>query len=264
MISDVTSVFDRPDFNRALFHPRKNKSPKPPGSQDVFVDVAGDAKLHLRIYDSPGAEVMLLLFHGNGEVVADYDDLADKYERKVGVSLAVVDYRGYGQSTGTPTLRSSIGDAIPVLEAALKFVRRRKLVVMGRSLGGALAAEVCRNERPEVAGFVFESVSSDLIGVAKRRRFDLGDPLTPEDAAVLDPLPKFAHCHVPALVLHGEDDQIVPAAEAEGTFLALPTANRTKVLVPGCGHNDLFRSEVYWMVLQRFVASLGASKDAPR
>lgn len=254
----MTSVFDRPDFNRALFHPRRTKSPTPPGSKDVFVDVEGDARLHLRLHDRPGTEVLLLLFHGNGEVVADYDDLADAFERKVGVSLAVADYRGYGQSTGTPTLRASIGDALPIVEAALKLVRRRKLIVMGRSLGGALAAEVCRHERPEVAAFIFESVSSDLEGVAKRRRFDLGDPLTPDDRAVLDPLPKFGHCHVPALVLHGEDDQIVPAAEAEGTFLALPTANRTKVLLPGCGHNDLFRSDVYWMVLQRFVASIAA------
>lgn len=252
----VTTIFDRPEFNRALFFPRRTSSPRPPGSRDLFVEVEGGAKLHVRVHERPATEAMVLLFHGNGEVVADYDDLADVWERKVGASLAVVDYRGYGQSTGTPTLRASIGDAAPVLDAVLRESHRRQLVVMGRSLGGHMAAEICRLERPEVKGFVFESVSSDLIGVAKRRRFELGTPLTDEDRAVLDPLPKFAHCHVPALVLHGEEDQIVPAAEAEATFSAIPGAHRTKVLIPGRGHNDVSRSDVYWVVLNRFVASL--------
>jgi hypothetical protein len=258
----VTTVFDRPDFNKALFFARKTKSPKPPGSKDLFVDVAQDARVHVRLHDRPGTQALVLLFHGNGEVVADYDDLADTYERKVGASLAVADFRGYGQSTGTPTLRAIIADAAPVLDAVVKELRRRALVVVGRSLGGAMAAEICRLERPEIRGFVFESVSSDLLGVARRRRFDLGTPLSAEDAAVLDPLPKFAHCNVPALVLHGEDDQIVPATEAEATFSALPTAHRTKVLLPGCGHNDVPRSDIYWVVLSRFVQSIVSPESA--
>lgn len=257
----MTTIFDRPEFNRALFFPRRTTSPKPAGSTDLFVDVADGAKLHVRIHDRPATEALILLFHGNGEVVADYDALADVYERKVGASLAVVDFRGYGQSTGTPTLRASIGDAPLVLDAVAREAHRRVLIVMGRSLGGALAAEICRLERPEVKGFIFESVSSDLIGVAKRRRFDLGTPLTDEERALFDPLPKFARCQVPALVLHGEDDQIVPAAEAEGTFSAIPNAHRTKVLIPGHGHNDVSRSEIYWVVLNRFVASLLPKPD---
>ncbi len=259
----MTTIFDRPEFNRALFFARRDKSPKPPGSKDLFVDVADGAKLHVRIHERPATEALILLFHGNGEVVADYDELADVYEQRAGASLAVVDFRGYGQSTGTPTLRASIGDAAPVLDAVVKLVRRRALVVMGRSLGGAMAAEICRLERPEVAGFIFESVSSDLEGVAKRRRFELGAPLSTDDLAVLDPMPKFSHCHVPALVLHGEDDQIVPAAEAEGTFSALPNAHRTKVLLPGCGHNDLSRSDIYWVVLSRFIASITKQSESP-
>ncbi len=259
----VTTIFDRPEFNRALFFCRRDSSPKPIGSKDLFVDVSDGAKLHVRIHERPTTDALVLLFHGNGEVIADYDELANVYEQRVGASLAVVDFRGYGRSTGTPTLRNSIGDAGAILDAVLPELGRRALIVMGRSLGGALAAEICRLERPEVQGFVFESVSSDLIGVAKRRRFDLGAPLTDEDRAVLDPLPKFGHCKVPALVLHGEDDQIVPAAEAEATFTAIPNAHRTKVLIPGRGHNDVSKSDIYWIVLNRFVASITKTEPKP-
>ena len=96
-------------------------------------------------------------------------------------TLAVVDYRGYGQSTGTPTLRASIGDAIPVLDAALKFVRRRHLVVMGRSLGGALAAAIYfligRTLRPKVSlpsylAVVYGSAAVFLFDHAGRPSYD--------------------------------------------------------------------------------------------
>jgi hypothetical protein len=132
----VTTVFDRPDFNKALFFARKTKSPKPPGSKDLFVDVAQDARVHVRLHDRPGTQALVLLFHGNGEVVADYDDLADTYERKVGASLAVADFRGYGQSTGTfPALATAQAPRVARSHGGSSSIRYRPL--RGRFSRGA-------------------------------------------------------------------------------------------------------------------------------
>jgi len=237
------SLFDTDAFNRALFYPQPITSPAPAGAEDVRV---GPERLHLRIYGPPSRAV-LLLFHGNGEVVADYDELAPRYAEKVGVSLAVMDYRGYGQSGGVPTLRSAIADAQPVLDAVIG--RGLPVIVMGRSLGGALAAELCKVERPEVKGFVFESAPSNLEGIVARR--GIRDKPTLEDRAVFDPLPKMARCKTPALVMHGEEDALISIDEAVQTMSALP--NGRLVRIPGRGHNDVSEHPLYWEALGEFV-----------
>ena len=95
----------------------------------------------------------LLLFHGNGEVVADYDDQAALFAA-AGANLAVMDYPGYGNERGTPTLRAIITDALAVYErSAAQFV-------MGRSLGSACAAELYARVAPR--GFILESGFVDL------------------------------------------------------------------------------------------------------
>ena len=94
--------FDSEEFNERLFFPRPDVSACPAGAVDLRVPVSG-ATLHLRLHPSADARCTVLLFHGNGEVVADYDDYARSYAR-AGATLAVVDFRGYGASTGTSTL----------------------------------------------------------------------------------------------------------------------------------------------------------------
>ncbi len=95
-----------------------------------------DGRIHLRQHRLPDALARVLFFHGNGEVVADYDDVAPKFAA-AGAELWVADYRGYGQSEGVPTLRTLINDAHLIVAAV-----GGPLVVMGRSLGSAAAAEL--------------------------------------------------------------------------------------------------------------------------
>src|SRR5262249_27853587 len=101
----LMSIFDRHDFNERLFFPRTDTSPTPPGP--VELDLRGG---HVRRYAATPGLPTLLVFHGNGEVVADYDDQAARFAA-AGANLAVMDYRGYGKSHGTPTLRGILADA---------------------------------------------------------------------------------------------------------------------------------------------------------
>ena len=147
------------------------------------------ASLHVRIHRAAGARSTVLLFQGNGEVVADYDDSAGLYAR-AGVALAVMDYRGYGASSGTPTLRSALTTARLVLEAVRRWLGERglagsdgapsRLVVMGRSLGSACAAELYGARPNEVAGFILESGSSDLAALLRRRGLVVPNDLSPD------------------------------------------------------------------------------------
>ena len=95
------SPLDRPQIRSVMFYPRPDQSPAPAGGQDLFVPAADGAKLHARIY--PGSESLptIVFFHGNGEVVADYDEISLLYAR-FGLNFVACEYRGYGQSGGEP------------------------------------------------------------------------------------------------------------------------------------------------------------------
>ena len=240
----MPSLFDSPAFNQSLFYPRRDVSRAPDGARDLRVAVAPGVGLHLRIHHAPGAHAMVLLFHGNGEVVADYDATAGQCA-ELGVALAVVDYRGYGASDGVPTLRHALTDA---------HAGALPVVVMGRSLGSACAAELCQDAPASSPGFIFESGIADVYGTIRRRGLHLTAPLPEEDLAVFDPLRKFARCEARALVLHGEEDTIIPASEARLTFATLKSADKTLALVPHRGHNDLSQGFVYWEEFDGFLA----------
>lgn len=255
--------FDSAEFNERLFYPRPDVTPCPPGAVDLFVPVPR-AELHVRIHPAAGARAAVLLFHGNGEVVGDYDEAAGSYAR-AGASLAVVDYRGYGASTGAPTLRRTIADAPLVLAAVSDWLAAHAgeagpaaLVVMGRSLGSACAAELYGTRPPSVAGFILESGSSDLAGLVRRRGLPVPPALDPDDVATFDPVPKLARGAHPLLVLHGAGDDLIAPSEAERAFEAAGTADKRLVLIPGHGHNDVSRAPLYWSALRDFLAALGA------
>lgn len=248
----MTSIFDRDDFTASLFFPRPDATP-PGSATDLAVDVVG-AELHVRCHPAPTARCALLLFHGNGEVVADYDGASGRFAA-CGAALAVADYRGYGKSTGAPTLRTLIADA-PAVAAAVRDAMGLPLVVMGRSLGGAAAHALYAQPIADMIGVVLESTFTDLRGLIARRGLRAPDAFTADETATFDPLPKLAAGRLPLLVLHGERDALIPVGEAATALATAGSAVKQLVTIPGHGHNDLSFADGYWAALAGFVAAL--------
>ena len=233
------SIFDSREFNERLFFPRPDASAPPPGAVDTFVD-----GLHVRTHGN--GLPTLLLFHGNGEVVADYDDQAAHFAA-AGASLAVMDYRGYGRSEGSPTLRGIIDDATKIC-AEIK-----PAIVMGRSLGSACAAELYA--RGAAPAFVIESGFVDLVALILRRGLP-PQRLTADELAAFDPLPKLARGTAPLLVLHGARDELIDPDEARRAHDAAGTRDKRLVYIANRGHNDLSFAREYWDALAKFVGGL--------
>jgi uncharacterized protein len=103
----MISLLDHPVVARTLFFPRPSFAPPPPGARDVMLEVEHGVRLHARIHDAPDAVAVVVLFHGNGEVVSDYDAAAARFAQ-AGAALAVIDFRGYGRSGGTPGVRTLV------------------------------------------------------------------------------------------------------------------------------------------------------------
>ena len=254
----MPSLADDPRFSANAFFPRRDSSPKPPNAIDLMLAVDDETRVHARIHDAPSAIATLVLFHGNGEVVADYDALARSYE-DAGAKLVVVDYRGYGRSDGRPNVRTTIEDAPRVISALKPHLDALPVIVMGRSLGSMCAAELMREAPLSIAGFVLESGFTDVLAFARRRGIVL-DTMEDDDRALLCPLAKIARSRAPLLVLHGEDDTLIVPNEGRAAFAASTASDKTLVIVPGRGHNDLSFHPVYWGALASFVARVAATR----
>src|SRR3989304_2696028 len=97
------SPLDQPFLRQFIFYPRKDSAPCPGNAFDLSVRVTDGVSISCRFYTGQHEWPWVLFFHGNGEVVSDYDEISPFYHQGK-MNLVVADYRGYGTSSGTPTL----------------------------------------------------------------------------------------------------------------------------------------------------------------
>jgi alpha-beta hydrolase superfamily lysophospholipase len=114
-MSDLYTKIDNSVLLNFLFYPRRQHSKPSDGAFDLAVPVTGDVSIICRAYPVAAEKPWILYFHGNGEVVSDYDGIAHLY-RKRGLNLLVADYRGYGASGGKPTFAALVSDAGIILD----------------------------------------------------------------------------------------------------------------------------------------------------
>lgn len=196
----------------------------------------------------------VLLFHGNGENLATMErsGLFARLDR-VGVAYLAVDYPGYGRSGGTPGEESLVAGA----EAGLDRLRRlhpdRPAVVLGWSLGAAVAVQLAAHRPEEVDGLVLLSPWSRLSEVAAVHfPAPLAAPLVGNR---YDSLAAVSRVRAPALVIHGERDRIIPFAQGEAVATALAARSGVDtrwVPVAPAGHNDLLAEELPWREMAAF------------
>lgn len=255
---------DRPEILQHLFHPR----PEPPGatpptgSIELTIPVAPEVSLGARLHPAGAAAATLLFFHGNGEIVADYDDLGPLYAR-LGINFLAVDYRGYGRSGGRPTVSAMMADA----QAVLAFVRDYSegqgwtgpLLAMGRSLGSASALALAARHGDAIAGLIVESGFAyaepllRLLGVDTAR-------IGAQNLRVFDNIDMMRAVRRPTLIIHAERDHIIPFGDARALFEASPAADKTLLPIPAANHNDIFLRglEAYLQAVKGLVGRVSA------
>jgi pimeloyl-ACP methyl ester carboxylesterase len=234
-------LMDRPEILNILFFPRREEVPDTHNATNRFVKVAESVAVSCRFYRVRDNGPNILLFHGNGETAADYGYVAPFYQER-GLNLFVGEYRGYGMSDGSPTCSGILRDAHPIFEDFASFIRDAHctgpLYVMGRSLGSAPAIEVAWQYQEQLKGLIVESglagAGSQLarIGVAHlfkgvERPVGFGNDL------------KIQSIHIPTLIIHGEEDTIIPVSEGKSLYSLSGARKKVALFVPHAGHNDL-------------------------
>ena len=203
--------------------------------ENVNLQTTDGVRLHGWYVPAAGSEQVLLFFHGNAGNISHRRASLEVFYR-LGLNVLMIDYRGYGQSQGSPSEAGLYMDASAAWAYLLdeKGFAADQVVIFGRSLGGAVAVDLASNV--SARGLILESTMSSsrdfaqlVFPVLSRlifMRFDF------------DSAAKLPSVKTPVLVLHSPDDEIMPFELGETVFEA---ANEPKAFVRmRGGHNDGF------------------------
>lgn len=232
------SLLDQGGVSAQIFFPRPDPSPTPAGATDHVVEVGGGATIAARRYETDAKGPTIVYFHGNGEVVGDHDGIAPLYH-SIGANLLVFEFRGYGRSTGVPTIEHLVADGRACGRLALELLDDDGFdgprFVMGRSLGANPALEVAAGV-PGYRGLILESGAGNVARFVNRLGLRPGAEL---DRLVAAHAAKLATITMPTLIIHGLADDLVPVENALATADLLTASEVTTELVAGARHNDL-------------------------
>jgi fermentation-respiration switch protein FrsA (DUF1100 family) len=244
------------DFERSMIfaparYPAGNWQPAGLAFEDAWFPSADGIRLHGWYIPHEQPRAVLLYCHGNGGNLAMWADALKTVHDRIGVTVMGFDYRGYGRSEGTPSEEGVLADA----RAARAWLARRagiaenQIVLMGRSLGGAVAVDLATDG---ARGLVLESTFTSLPEVGHAAMPWL--PVRTLMQSKFNSQAKIGNYHGPLLQSHGTADRLIPFAMGRQLFDA---ANEPKqfVKIEGRDHNDP-QTDEYYVALSEFVGRL--------
>jgi fermentation-respiration switch protein FrsA (DUF1100 family) len=217
-------------------------------NETLKIETYDGKKLSAFFFPSPKSQHTIILFHGNAEDIGQVK-LFCKVLSKNGFSILAFDYRGYGTSEGVSTEENVYQDAQCVFDYTKNSlgVPPEKIILLGRSLGGAIAIDLASKQH--CGGLIVES------SFVSASRVVTGARIFPFEK--FQNLEKIEKVHVPVLVIHGINDEVIPFWHGKMLF---ENANEPKFSywVEGAHHNDLsfFAGDEYLVKLGNFSGSL--------
>jgi hypothetical protein len=258
-------IFPRFIEKRLIFHPDKSNDSATPDVYGIEYDdvtFRTEDGLNLHGWFVPGKKSLpdadlhtLLWFHGNaGNINHRLDNIMMLYDR-VPVNVFIIDYRQYGRSEGKISEKGTYIDARAALAYlhSRKEINQEKIIFFGRSLGSAVAVELALKEK--CRALILETPFTSIKDMGKKLYPFL--PISFLIRTKYDSLAKIGNIKVPILIMHGDQDKLVPFEHGRELYKA---ANEPKEFytIPGAGHNDthIVGGEEYYGVIKNFVNKL--------
>lgn len=242
-----------PGLNSFLFFPTKypdgNWDPQGLTYVDTYFKSEDETVLHGWYCPCETPIAYVLILHGNAGNVSTRSGLL-RLLQQANINAFIVDYRGYGRSSGSPSIDGVLQDA---MAARVKFselakVPQAEMVLLGESLGGAFATKLAVDIEPRA--LILQSTFSSLRELADLHYTALSSLVSPE---LLNSQETLSDYDGPLLVAHGNNDSIVPHSHAVAIFSA---AREPKQLVSlkDAGHN-ISANGTYQAALLAFIKS---------
>ncbi|BBO34528.1 alpha/beta hydrolase [Lacipirellula parvula] len=241
IIGDVTGCATIKDSgvsvleDRIVYQPSDDaESWNPQGlvKEDLTFESADGVKLHAWYCPVANPRAVVLYAHGNDGNLATRAPFYRLLTERLGVSVLAFDYRGYGKSEGEPSNEGLLADA----RAARRLLSQKagvpedQIILYGQALGGGVMVDLAANDGAH--GLILESTFTSLSAVANHKYPLTGGLLSDK----LDSAALIGGYEGPTLIVHGENDRVIPVKQAKQLYAA---ANEPKWLltIPDAGHN---------------------------
>jgi len=257
---------DQPEILRVLFHPRQEEASQAPAEAiDHQIVVEEGVHVGARFFMAGEKDPNILFFHGNGEIVGDYDTIGPLYNEH-GLNFLAVDYRGYGRSSGVPTTSLIMRDVHVVFNDVRQWLKNGKytgpMIAMGRSLGSACALELAVSFGQDIAGLVIESGFAQTVPLLQCLGVDT-EALGISEADGFKNIQKIEQFNKPTLQIHGRYDQIIPVMSAELLQAYCPARSKEFHMIPGADHNNILvqAGKYYFELIKRFTNKIEGKRE---
>lgn len=251
----ATEAWVRNTAESILFAP-ENRAPRPedevPYSETVWLTAPDGNRLHARLLQHPQAQRVIFYCHGAEGELGSRLPFLDTLRRETQSTVFILDYRGYGLSTGYPSTRGAYVD----VKTGLAYLTRRtgvppqQMIFWGRSLGAAFVARLAAEMQPKA--LVLESTFSSYKEVVTYLASPVFGTLIPPWE--LNSAHSLTRYRGPVLITHGTDDAIVPYCQAEKLYLSA-AGPRWLLARYGMGHYS-YREPEYMRELIRFTRTI--------
>ncbi|MFT5095878.1 MAG: alpha/beta hydrolase [Planctomycetales bacterium] len=222
-------------------YPKGDWEPKGLEFADVWIKSGDGTQIHGWYCPAEKPKAVVLYCHGNGGNLAGRASTLQFLQEKMGVSVLIFDYRGYGRSEGKATVAGAMADARAARAelAKLAKVNESDIVLFGRSLGGAIAIQLAADAPPR--GLIVESSFSSLREVAAEHFPKLAWLVAKNK---LNSAQAIAEVRCPLLQCHGDADRVISYESGRRLFAAAKHPKRF-ITLAGVGHNDRPTREYY-------------------
>jgi hypothetical protein len=222
--------------------------------EDAWFQSDDGTKLFGWYVPAAASSPVLLWCHGNaGNVIHRLENLAELH--RIGLSVFIFDYRGYGRSEGKPSEEGLYRDALAAYDylTRTRGVRPERLVLFGRSLGASVVGDLA-GKKP-AAGLILESPFPSIAAMAREHYAGLPMHWLLSGRFPLEE--RLKQVAMPVLVIHGDRDEIVPIELGRQVFAAAREPKAFYV-IEGADHNDTYHvgGRVYFQRLARFIAEV--------
>jgi fermentation-respiration switch protein FrsA (DUF1100 family) len=243
----------------ALYHPSKYPEgywdvQQSVGASDAWMETSDGIKIHGWWLRRDGSPLATLFLHGNGDNITYYTPHVQEIVA-AGSSVLILDYRGYGKSSGRPSEQGLYRDSEAGFIYLLgKGYRAEQIIIHGQSLGSAVAIDLAA--RRPCAALILEAPFTSASDVAGTLLPYIGPLLVRS----FNSLPKIRWIRVPMFFMQGDRDEVIPLRLGQKLYAAAQ-GSKTFWIIPGAGHNDILETAgpEYRQRLSTFYESLPSS-----
>ncbi|XP_013416983.1 protein ABHD13-like [Lingula anatina] len=238
--------------------------------ENIFTHTSDGVQINMVLIKQPqgrfGTAPTMVFFHGNAGNIGHRMMNAHCLYLYSGFNILLVEYRGYGKSQGSPSEEGLYLDAL----AAMKYIFQRedidhsKIVVFGRSLGGAVAIYVSTHPHysRKIFAVILENTFTSLPQVAKAL-FHLGFLQRLPNWSFKNQYPsviRIRQLQLPTLFLSGQSDNLVPPAMMNELYDKSGSILKRLVKFQGASHNETWQSNGYYDAINNFMMEVYKSK----